>query len=65
MEDKPNLKTSLWQGFTLDHNEDDAARIFHQRYGRMPEYIVEDHGQLWVGPIPVPAAPINLRGAPA
>lgn len=52
MEDKPNLKAGLWQGFTVDHNEDDAARLFAQRYGQQPTFIVEDRHVLFVGPIP-------------
>ena len=53
----PDLARGLWRGFTVDHDEADAARRFEQRYGQPPEYIVEDRGVLWVGPIPEGAEP--------
>lgn len=42
--------------FTLDHDEDDAARLFMQRYGQPPEHIIEQSGLLWLGPVPVQKA---------
>jgi len=41
-----------YRGFTLDHDEADAAARFTQRYGRPPERIFEEHGILLVGPVP-------------
>lgn len=49
----PDLHAAHYRCFTLDHNEDDAARIFQARYGQPPAYIIEDKGILWVGPVPV------------
>lgn len=55
MSGRPDLTQGLWRGFTADHDEAEAAQSFEQRYGKPPEYIVEDRGVLFVGPIP--AAP--------
>jgi hypothetical protein len=46
------LHTRKWRGYTTDESEDEAAAKFTTRYGEPPEYIVEDGGVLWVGPIP-------------
>lgn len=43
---------ALWQMFSLDHDEEKAARDFQRRHGRPPEYIVEFAGALWIGPAP-------------
>ncbi len=44
--------TQLHLCYTLDHNEDEAAAIFRQRFGVPPDHIVEQSGLLWLGPIP-------------
>lgn len=41
-----------WQMFSLDHDEDQAAREFQRRHGTPPEHIVEFAGALWLGPAP-------------
>ncbi len=50
MHEKPDLYEYL--AFTPDHDEADAAAAFQARFGRPPEYIVESHGILWLGPVP-------------
>lgn len=49
---EPDLNHGSWRMYTKDHDEADAARLFRQRYGCEPEYIVEDGAYLYVGPIP-------------
>lgn len=49
-----------WRGFTLDHDEADAAQRFAARYGQPPAHIIEAGGILLVGPIP----PGALRDQP-
>ena len=51
----PVLPGQAWLAFTRDHDEDDAARRFEQRFGQPPEYITESAGRyplLLVGPVP-------------
>lgn len=48
----PDLTAHHWRGFTLDHDEADAAAQFTARYGQPPEYIIEYKGNLLVGPLP-------------
>lgn len=43
---------ALFLGFTPDHDENDAARVFLRRYGRQPQYLFESRGLRLVGPIP-------------
>uniref|UniRef100_A0A6M3LR28 Uncharacterized protein n=1 Tax=viral metagenome TaxID=1070528 RepID=A0A6M3LR28_9ZZZZ len=43
---KPHL------AFSLDTHEDEAAARFAKRYGQPPEFIFEEQGNLWVGPLP-------------
>lgn len=50
--DNPTIAGLTWLAFSLDHSEDDAARRFHERYGKPPRYITENLGLLLVGPIP-------------
>lgn len=52
------LRAHTWRAYTLDHDEDAAARAFAQLYGAPPAYILEAWGVLYVGPIPAaqPAA---------
>ena len=50
--DTPTVVGRTWLAFSLDHDEDDAARRFQQRYGAPPRYITENLGLLLVGPIP-------------
>ena len=38
--------------FSLDTQEDEAAARFTKRYGQPPEFIFEEQGNLWVGPLP-------------
>lgn len=55
MTDLPVLPDAAWLAFTADHDEDDAARIFEDRFGQPPEYIAESGGRykmLLVGPVP-------------
>ena len=57
MIDLPVLPDASWLAFTADHDEDDAARRFEQRFGQPPEYITESNGRykmLLVGPVPEP-----------
>lgn len=49
---EPNLNAGSWRMFTRDHDEADAARLFVQRYGQPPEYLIEDGAYLYVGPVP-------------
>ena len=43
----------LYLAFTLDHDEAEASARFVDRFGAPPENIVEDGGNLLVGPLPV------------
>lgn len=55
MSDVPVLLGQAWLAFTHDHDEDDAARTFEERFGQPPEYITESSGRypmLLVGPVP-------------
>jgi hypothetical protein len=40
--------------FTKDHPREKAIGTFYDRFGAMPEHVVEDRGLLWLGPIPQP-----------
>ena len=44
----PKLPHMVYQGYT----EDEAARLFTDRYNRPPEFIVDVTGRMWVGPVP-------------
>ena len=46
------LIAGTWYGFTLDHDELEAAAFFERRYGKQPDYIIERLGLLRLGPIP-------------
>ncbi len=46
------LQGRAWRGFSLDTKEEAAAARFVELYGRPPEFIVESHGVLLVGPAP-------------
>lgn len=55
MIDLPVLPDASWLAFSADHDEDDAARRFEERFGQPPEYITESAGRykmLLVGPVP-------------
>ena len=47
-----DLHAAYYLGFTLDHDEAAAAQTFAARFGAPPEYVVEDRGVLFVGPVP-------------
>jgi hypothetical protein len=51
------LRSHRWLGFTLDQDEDAAARKFETRFGVPPAFIAEFLGVLFVGPIPVGSPP--------
>lgn len=51
-----DLQRRSWRAFTRDHNEADASRLFTERYGRPPEYIIEAKGILLLGPVPAGGA---------
>lgn len=61
MSAEPDPAIGCWVTFTIDHDEDDAARRFQERYGRPPEHIIEDHRYrhptLKVGPVPEEPTP--------
>ena len=40
-----------WMGFTLDHDEGEARRLFVDKYGHEPRLFVRDPAILKVGPI--------------
>ena len=51
----PHLPDAAWLAFSADHDEDEAARTFEERFGAPPEYITESAGRykmLLVGPVP-------------
>ena len=50
------LRAHAWLGFSLDHDEDAAARAFTARFGAPPQFIAEQWGVLYVGPIPQEAS---------
>lgn len=55
MNDVPVLPGQAWLAFTHDHDEDEAARTFEDRFGQPPEYITESAGRyklLLAGPVP-------------
>lgn len=56
-----NELAQLHRCYTLDTNEDDAARLFVQRYGQPPERIIEAKGLLWLGPVPSKEADNGTR----
>ena len=46
------LKAGRWLCFTRDIDSDQAARRFVERFGRQPDYLIDDKGYLWAGPVP-------------
>ena len=55
MTDVPVLLGVPWLAFSADHDEEEAARAFEDRFGQPPEYITESAGRykmLLVGPVP-------------
>lgn len=55
MSDVSVLPGQTWLAFTRDHDENEAARTFEERFGQPPEYITESSGRypmLLVGPVP-------------
>lgn len=47
---------AVWLGFTRDHDDDDAARVFERRFGLRPRFVFDAlGGLLFVGPVPEPA----------
>ena len=36
-----------WQNFTADHGLEDAIEIFHDRYGRKPEFVLLPTNLWW------------------
>lgn len=48
----PDPHAHYWRGFTRDTDEGEAARIFEQRYGQPPAFLIESKGILLAGPIP-------------
>ncbi len=51
-----DLQRRHWRGYTRDTDEAEAARLFTDRYGAPPEFIVESKGILLAGPIPAGGA---------
>lgn len=55
-EDETPPAGAVWLGFTRDHDEDDAARVFERRFGLRPRFVFDAvGGLLFVGPVPEPA----------
>lgn len=58
-----DLAGRAWRCFRADVREEDAAAHFQALYGRPPEFILEDHGVLFVGPIPAELTPAQQERA--
>lgn len=51
-DDVPDPRGATWRGFTLDHDPDDAAKVFERLYRQPPRYRFPNLGLLLVGPVP-------------
>ena len=45
-----DLSRGLWRVYAGE-TEESATVKFVQKFGHPPEYIVEENGQLWLGPV--------------
>jgi len=54
----PDPHTYKYICVTASTNEEEAAAKFAEKYGRPPQYIFEEYGNLWLGPVgPVAETP--------